>query len=88
MIGDGLNDILSLSEADFGISFNASSNLNLISSDFIFLEKNLKLLLSLIKISNLSYYFTWLNIFWAFIYNIIMVPFAGGYFYFITDFQL
>ena len=51
MIGDGLNDILSLSEADFGVSFNANSNLNLISSDFVFLTKNLKLLYSLIKIS-------------------------------------
>jgi len=35
MIGDGLNDILSLQEAGIGVSINAKSELNLIASDVI-----------------------------------------------------
>ena len=78
MIGDGINDILSLSEADFGVSFNASSQLNLIASDVIFIKQDLSLILSLIKLSKLTYYFIWINIFWAFSYNICMIPITTG----------
>ena len=40
-----MNDILSLSEADFGISFNTNSQLNLIASDIIFIKEDLSLIL-------------------------------------------
>jgi heavy metal translocating P-type ATPase len=81
MIGDGINDILSLSEADFGISFNANSSLNLIASDIIFIKEDLSLILSLMKLSKLTYMFIWINIFWAFAYNILMLPTAAGAFH-------
>lgn len=81
MIGDGVNDILSLSEADYGISFNSNSQLNLISSDIIFVKEDLRLILSLIKLSKLTYNFIWVNIFWACIYNICMLPIASGMFH-------
>lgn len=80
MIGDGINDVLSLSEADYGISFNAHSQLNLVASDVIFIKEDLSLILSLIKLSKLTYIFIWINIFWAFIYNIFMIPIATGLF--------
>lgn len=37
MVGDGLNDILSLEEASLGVSINAKSELNLIASDIVIL---------------------------------------------------
>lgn len=79
MIGDGVNDVLSLSEASFGVSFNANSQLNLISSDIVIVKEDLSLIIALINISKYSYYFIWLNIFWAFFYNILMIPMSSGF---------
>lgn len=41
MVGDGLNDILSLEEACLGVSINAKSELNLMASDIVVLNENL-----------------------------------------------
>lgn len=41
MIGDGLNDILSLEEATLGVSINAKSELNLLASDIVVLKEDL-----------------------------------------------
>jgi Cu2+-exporting ATPase len=81
MIGDGLNDILSLSEADFGISFNTNSHLNIVASDIVFLKQNLNLIFSVIKLSWYTNIFIWFNIMWAFSYNLCMLPIAGGVFH-------
>jgi len=81
MIGDGINDVLSISEADIGISFNTHSNLNLIASDIIFIKNDLRLILNLLKLSKLSLIFIIINIFWAFIYNLCMIPITAGVLY-------
>jgi Cu+-exporting ATPase len=41
MVGDGLNDILSIKEAGVGVSINAKSELNLIAADVVALNENL-----------------------------------------------
>lgn len=88
MIGDGVNDILSLSEADYGISFNANSQLNLVASDIIFVKEDLRLVLSLLKLSKFTYIFIWINIFWACIYNLLMLPIAAGAFYSVWSIEM
>lgn len=88
MIGDGLNDILSFSEADFGISFNANSQLNMISSDVIFVKEDLCSVLILIKLSKLAHIFICINIFWAFFYNLLMLPMSAGVFHFFIKFEM
>lgn len=88
MVGDGINDVLSLTEANYGISFNANSQLNLVASDIIFIKEDLSLILSLLKLSKLTYIFIWINIFWAFIYNIFMIPIASGMFYGYSEFMM
>lgn len=79
MMGDGLNDCLSLAEADYGISFNASNQLNVISSDVIFVKEDLSLFFTLLKLSKYTNIFIWINLFWAFAYNIVMIPIATGF---------
>ena len=88
MIGDGINDILSLSEADFGISFNAASQLNMVASDIIFIKEDLGLIIILLKLSNLTFIFIWLNVFWAFFYNICLLPITAGVFFSFWDIQM
>lgn len=41
MIGDGLNDILSLQESSVGVSINAKSELNLLACDVVALNENI-----------------------------------------------
>lgn len=81
MIGDGLNDVLSLQEASVGVTINAKSELNLLASDVIILNENLWKIISLFKLINFSQKLIYLNLFWTFSYNIIMTPMAMGIFY-------
>lgn len=81
MIGDGLNDILSLQEAGVGISINAKSELNLMASDVVILNENLWKIGYLFNLMKYSRRFIIANLVWAFAYNIIMAPLAAGVFY-------
>lgn len=88
MLGDGINDVLSLTEATYGISFNANSQLNMISSDIIFVKEDLTLLIVLLKLSKYTYVFIWINVFWAFFYNICMIPFTSGLLSSLIDYDI
>ncbi|KAM3133183.1 hypothetical protein pb186bvf_014759 [Paramecium bursaria] len=81
MIGDGMNDTLSLQEAEIGISINSESQLNLIASDIIFLNENLWNIAILLNLIRTSKKVITTNLFLAFSYNIIMIPFVVGLFY-------
>lgn len=81
MIGDGLNDILSIQEAGIGITINAKSELNLLASDIVALSENLWKIASLFKLIKFNNYFVRINLVWASLYNIIMLPIAAGVFY-------
>ena len=75
MIGDGINDSPSLSEATIGISISDSTGLFIQSSDIILLNKNnLNQLPLAFKISKHTFLTIKQNLFWAFLYNIIVYP--------------
>eukprot|EP01017_Pseudomicrothorax_dubius_P004129 TRINITY_DN10759_c0_g1_i3.p1 TRINITY_DN10759_c0_g1~~TRINITY_DN10759_c0_g1_i3.p1 ORF type:complete len:489 (-),score=99.93 TRINITY_DN10759_c0_g1_i3:180-1646(-) len=80
MVGDGLNDLMSLAEAYIGVTINAKSELNLMASDAIILKEDLTNLLDFVKLSKYTMRFIYLNLTWAFIYNVIAIPFAAGVF--------
>lgn len=80
MVGDGINDCLSLSVSSFGVSFNPNSQLNMLSSEVIVVKEDLSLVISLLEISFYTNLFIWINLFWAFAYNLIMIPMATGFF--------
>ncbi|CAD8121000.1 unnamed protein product [Paramecium sonneborni] len=81
MIGDGLNDILSLQEASIGVAINAKSQLNLMASDVIILNENLWSIVSLINLMKTALKVIYINLIWAFAYNLFMAPIAAGVFY-------
>lgn len=88
MIGDGVNDVISLSASDYGVSFNPNSSLNMISSEVIISKEDLSLIISLLDISKYSFYFIWINIFWAFGYNLLMIPMTSGFMSSIIEFDV
>ena len=81
MIGDGMNDILSLKEAVVGVSINAKSELNLLASDVVVLNENLWKIASLFKLIKYARIFIGINLTWAFAYNIFVLPLSAGVYY-------
>lgn len=81
MIGDGLNDVPSLSESSVGVSINSKSEINLMAADVILLEENLWKIPIILKLSRTIKIFIRINLIWTFSYNIIILPIVAGCFY-------
>lgn len=80
MIGDGINDAPSLASADIGVSISNGTDIAANSSDVILMNDNLEKIVSLLKISDKTIKIIKQNLFWAFFYNICMIPIAAGVF--------
>lgn len=80
-IGDGLNDAISLTQADFSIGINGACDLALSSCNIVFMKNSLINIVNALKISKLTMVNIKQNLFWAFVYNLITIPLAGGLFY-------
>lgn len=80
MIGDGINDAPSLATANIGVSVSSGTDIANNSADVILMNDNLINLLNLITISNKTIRNIKQNLFWAFFYNICMIPIAIGLF--------
>ena len=78
MIGDGINDAPSLACSDIGVSINSGTDIAANSSDIILMNDDLTKIVDLINISNKTIKIIKENLFFAFIYNIIMIPIAMG----------
>ena len=80
MCGDGINDSPALATADIGISVNSGTDIAMDSSDVILTKNDLKSILNLINISKRTVRNIEQNLFWAFFYNLLMIPIAMGVF--------
>lgn len=78
MCGDGINDSPALSLSDIGVSINGATDIAMDSSDVILTQNNLNSILKLINISKKTFKIIKQNLFWAFFYNLIMIPIAIG----------
>ena len=78
MCGDGINDSPALANADIGVSVNNGTDIAIDSSDVILTKNNLMCILNLINISKKTVRNIKQNLFWAFFYNILMIPIAMG----------
>ena len=78
MVGDGINDAPALVNSTIGISVNDGTDVAMDSADVILMNNDISNILDLIKISKKAYLIIKENLFWAFFYNLLMIPIAIG----------
>lgn len=78
MCGDGINDSVSLVTADIGVSVSNGTDIAMDSSQVVLMSDNLEKIDDLIDISKKTIRNIKQNLFWAFFYNICMIPIACG----------
>lgn len=80
MCGDGINDSPALATADVGLSVSNGTEIAMNSADVILMKDDLLKILNFLTISKKTIVNVKQNLFWAFFYNLLMVPIAVGVF--------
>ncbi|MCI1720439.1 MAG: copper-translocating P-type ATPase [Bacteroidales bacterium] len=88
MVGDGINDSAALARADVSIAMGSGSDIAMDAAKMTIVSSDLRKIYKAVRLSQKTVGTIKMNLFWAFIYNIIAIPIASGVLYPFNGFLL